>query len=111
MHADGQDGRCTACRIACYGAPPDLDATVIVLEELIAECEESFGPDNHHTLLNRSRLAQWRGQMGDVQGAVAEFGAILNIQLRVLGAGHPETQATNDRRVHWQNTARASENT
>jgi hypothetical protein len=43
------------------------------------------GPDHLHTLDARSELARWRGESGDVHGAVDALTDLLEDCLRVLG--------------------------
>ena len=46
-------------------------------------------------LSDEHRLAAgWRGEGGDVAGAVTEFERLLTAQQRVLGADHPATLTT-----------------
>ncbi|MEU0502319.1 tetratricopeptide repeat protein [Nocardia sp. NPDC005998] len=55
---------------------------------------EACGHDDPVTLTVRHQLAYWRGQSGDMRGAVAELDAVLTDHLRVLGPDDPRTMTT-----------------
>ena len=52
-------------------------------------------------LTTRSNLASWRGEGGDVAGAVAEFERLLADRTRVLCADHPDNLGTRGNRASW----------
>lgn len=49
----------------------------------------------------RNNLASWRGEAGDLLGAVAAFEELPTDRLRVLGPDHPDTLTTRDNLVYW----------
>ena len=54
-------------------------------------------------LSDEHRLAAgWRGEGGDVAGAVTEFERLLTAQQRVLGADHPGTLTTRNNLAFWR---------
>lgn len=50
--------------------------------------------------------AHWRGRAGDAAGAATSFTYLLNEQIRVLGADHPQVQAIREELAHWEGRAR-----
>jgi hypothetical protein len=62
----------------------------------------TLGSDHPNTLAARHNLASWRGESGDVAGAIAEFVALLADRVRVLGPDHPATLTTRHNLAHWR---------
>ncbi|MGW6033442.1 tetratricopeptide repeat protein [Gordonia terrae] len=58
--------------------------------------------DHPETLGARHNLAAWRGESGDVAGAIADFEVLLADQVRVLGADHPDTLITRGNLAAWR---------
>ena len=65
----------------------------------------TLGADHPETLTTRGHLARWRGEAGDVAGAVAEYQAVLADRVRVLGADHPDTLTIRHSLAHWRGQA------
>ncbi|MCR6482693.1 tetratricopeptide repeat protein [Amycolatopsis sp. OK19-0408] len=56
--------------------------------------EETLGPDHADTMTCQQLFANWRGEAGDVAGAIAALEHLLANRIRVLGADHPHVLAT-----------------
>ncbi|MEC3953785.1 tetratricopeptide repeat protein [Nocardia sp. CDC153] len=62
----------------------------------------TLGPDHPDTFITRSNLASWRGESGDLAGAITEFEQLLADRLRVLGPEHPYILATRNNLASWR---------
>ena len=51
--------------------------------------------------MTRNNLASLFGEAGRVDQAIAQFEALLNDHLRVLGPDHPETLKTRKNLARW----------
>lgn len=60
----------------------------------VSEFVETVGPDHPATLTTRGDLAFWRGETGDLAGAIRDLESLVNDQQRVLGPDHRNTMAT-----------------
>ena len=70
-------------------------------ERLLTE-QRVLGADHPDALATRGNLAFWRGEGGDVAGAITEFERLLTDRIRVLGADHPATLATRNNLAFWR---------
>lgn len=61
---------------------------------MLTDALYSWGGENPLVLAMRHNLAQWREWSGDIIGAIVEWELLAEDQLRILGAGHPDTRAT-----------------
>ncbi|MFF1338133.1 tetratricopeptide repeat protein [Streptomyces sp. NPDC058290] len=87
----GLSGQVTAARDYCL--------------RLVQTARHELGPDHPDTLAARSQLARWRGQAGDVAGAVSGYADLLEDMVRVLGPNHPDIQTTRGNLVQWRGEA------
>ncbi|MFE9399904.1 tetratricopeptide repeat protein [Streptomyces flavidovirens] len=58
------------------------------------------------TFAVRSNLAHWRGEAGDVAGAVAAYEELVEQMLSVLGPDHPHTLITQTNLAEWREAQR-----
>ena len=72
------------------GRPADAVAYFEDLLERLAP----LGPDHPGTLVARHNIARWRGESGDVAGALAALQEVLDDRVRVLGPDHPSVLTT-----------------
>ncbi|MGW4246355.1 tetratricopeptide repeat protein [Nocardia sp. NPDC004722] len=63
---------------------------------------ETLGADHPATLITRSNLGSWRGESGDIAGAITEFELLLTDRLRVLGPDHPAILITRSNLGSWR---------
>jgi hypothetical protein len=70
---------------------PDPAAGLVVWLRLFADEQRVLGPEHPTTLLSRANVAQFRWEMGDLVGAIAEGEQVLAARSRVLGDGDAET--------------------
>lgn len=78
----------------------DSVRAVALLEPLLGDLRNVFGPDHTLTLTTRGDLAKWRAESGGPAGAVVDLQSLLVDMLSVLGRGHPHTLAHS--RVHGE---------
>ncbi|MEV4926571.1 tetratricopeptide repeat protein [Streptomyces roseoverticillatus] len=71
-------------------------------DRLRATAHDHLGPDHPHTLIARNDLARWRGEAGDVAGAVTAFAELVADHNRILGPDHPDTLTNRADLAHWQ---------
>ncbi|WP_112138829.1 tetratricopeptide repeat protein [Glycomyces dulcitolivorans] len=69
---------------------------------LAEQARAAFGPDHFDTLQARHGCARWRGEAGDVLGAIEGFTAVLADRVRVLGPDDPKTLSTRQRLLYWK---------
>jgi hypothetical protein len=62
----------------------------------------TLGSDHPATLTARGNLARWRGESGDVAGAISEYQALLADRVRVLGPDHRDTLDTRYDLARWR---------
>ena len=76
-------------RLSQHNAPGEIRTHIELSgDELHVHANSEARPD---TLTTRNNLASYRGEGGDIAGAVTEFAALLADRTRVLGADHPAT--------------------
>jgi hypothetical protein len=72
------------------------------LEAVLADRTRVLGAGHPHPLDTRHECARWRGEAGDVAGAVTAFKAVAADRTRVLGADHPHTLVSRHEYARWQ---------
>ena len=70
-----------------------------------SRCAEFLTDSTRTSCLGRGLLASWLAESGQVAAAVEEFRRLLDDQLRVLGADHPDTLNTRHNLAHWRGQA------
>ncbi|RLK61600.1 NB-ARC domain-containing protein [Actinokineospora cianjurensis] len=71
------------------------------LGALLTDLARLLGPDHPDALTTRRLIANRRGHDGDPAGAVRDLEQVRDGQLRVLGAEHPDTAATEEDLRFW----------
>ncbi|WP_285665731.1 hypothetical protein [Actinorhabdospora filicis] len=61
-----------------------------------------LGAGHDRTVTSMTREAHWRGESGDVAGALDGFARLLTDRLRTFGADHPSTLDAWSRLAEWQ---------
>lgn len=70
--------------------------------ELAATARQTVGPEHIATLAARHHLARARAEAGEVDWAVAAFGALLTDLARVLGTDHPDALSARAELGWWR---------
>ncbi|MEU2133163.1 tetratricopeptide repeat protein [Streptomyces sp. NPDC018352] len=79
-----------------------MESAVIHFQHLADTAHHRLGPDHPDTLSARGNLAFWRGEAGDVAGAVEAFAGLLADLGRVLGPDHPDSLTPLNDCASWQ---------
>lgn len=64
-----------------------------------------LGPQHRDTLTTRGNVASWTGEVGNAEGALAMFEALLPDKVMVLGRDHPDTLKTRGHVARWKGEA------
>lgn len=67
--------------------------------------QEQLGPDHRATWIARNNHAYWRGEAGDVHGAVAELEELVPQHRQALGESNPDTFVTRNNLSRWRGEA------
>ncbi|MFI7671978.1 tetratricopeptide repeat protein, partial [Nocardia sp. NPDC049526] len=69
---------------------------------------QTLGPGHPDNLVARHHLACWRGESGDIAGAIIELERLLADSLRFLGPDHPSTLTSRGNLAYWRGDIRAA---
>lgn len=89
--AVGITGNNLAAALYFQGRLPEaVDAQQVAVSAI----EAALGPEHQRTVVARSNLAAMRRAAGDRDGAIEDFRALVALQARIQGTGHPVTART-----------------
>ncbi|MFD3591861.1 tetratricopeptide repeat protein [Nocardia sp. NPDC058640] len=71
-------------------------------EHLLPDHQRILGPDHPDVLRIRNNIAYWRGETGDLVGALTAFELLLSDCQRILGADHPDTLEARSNIASWR---------
>ncbi|MFJ1975249.1 tetratricopeptide repeat protein, partial [Streptomyces sp. NPDC087903] len=98
---------------------PELDAALKVAAKAAADGDYSeairlgtqllaaseLAPDSPQSLELRHKIATWRGEAGDAQGAAAALTDLVHDRAHVLGPDHPDTLESREELAIWLGNA------
>ncbi len=81
-------------RAVAFASLEAWDEAVPAMQRVVDLATETFGPDHRYALVTRSSLANMLGQTGDLEGAIGELGALLEIHEQTQGVDSEDAMIT-----------------
>ncbi|GAB1641056.1 tetratricopeptide repeat protein [Krasilnikovia sp. MM14-A1259] len=78
------------------------DVLVPVVEQMLADCERTLGPDHTATVTTRTTLAHLHHSQGRVTEAIEAMQRVVADRRRTQGTEHPDTRAAESVLAQWR---------